>query len=202
MKTDYLNALIYIVFRTMLKNKLSYPTIAFLLLWLTTTTHQANAQTKNYRFQAIYILNFTKYIEWPKQNNNKFVVGVLGSQYTSRTISRTLAGRKIVSNGNTIVVKRFPSISQIKDCDILFVSANSTNNIRRVIRKTTGYSTLIVTEKEGFIGKGSCINFVVKNRKMRYEINPPQINNFGLTVKNEKILTLAVNAPNDQNATE
>lgn len=186
----------------MLQNKLSYPTIAFLLLWLTTTTYQANAQTKNYRFQAIYILKFTNYIEWPKHSNNQFVVGVLGSQYTSRTISRTLAGRKILSNGSTIIVKRFPSISQIKDCDILFVSANSTNNIRRVIRKTSGYSTLIVTEKEGFINKGSCINFVVKNRRMRYEINPPQINNFGLTVKNEKILTLAVNSPTDQNATE
>ncbi|WP_299459548.1 YfiR family protein [uncultured Microscilla sp.] len=185
----------------MLHNKLSYPTIAFLLLWVMTAT-QAHAQTKNYRFQAFYILNFTKYIEWPKQDNDRFVVGVLGSQYTSRTISRTLSGRKIASNGSTIVVKRFPSISQIKDCDILFVSANSTNNIRRVIRKTNGHSTLIVTEKEGFIGKGSCINFVVKNRKMRYEINPPQINHFGLTVKNDKILTLAVNTPTHQNATE
>lgn len=184
----------------MLQNKRSYPTVAFLLL-LVMSASQAHAQTKNYRFQAIYILNFAKYIEWPK-HPAPFVVGVLGSQYTSRTISRTLTGRKITPAGSSIIVKRFPSISQIKECDILFVSANSTNNIRRVIRKTTGHSTLIVTEKEGFIGKGSCINFVVKNRKMRYEINPPQINHFGLTVKNNKILTLAVNKPSNQNATE
>lgn len=184
----------------MLKKELFYPLVVFVVMGAV-SSQQAQAQTKNYLFQAAYLLKFIQSIEWPSQDK-QFVVGVLGSQYTSRTISRTFAGNRARLPGLNIIVKRFPSISQIRDCNILFVSANSTNNIRRVLRKIQGNSTLIVTEKEGFIGKGSCINFVVKNRRMRYEINPPQISNFGLTVTDKKLLTLAINKPNNQNTAE
>ena len=187
-------------FYTMLQKKLFYPLVIVFVLGIA-GTQQAKAQTKNYLFQAAYLINFTQSIEWPSENK-EFIVGVLGSQYTSRSISRTFAQRRSKLGGRKVIVKRFPSISQIKECNILFVSANSTNNIRRVLRKTRGKATLIVTEKEGFIGKGSCINFVVKNRRMLYEINPSQINNFGLTIINKRLLAYAVNKSSIQNATE
>ncbi|OJJ15125.1 hypothetical protein BKI52_39340 [marine bacterium AO1-C] len=187
-------------FYTMLQKKLFYPLVIVFLLGFV-GTRQAKAQTKNYLFQAAYLINFTQSIEWPAENK-EFIVGVLGSQYTSRSISRTFAQRRSKLGGRKVTVRRFPSISQIKGCNILFVSANSTNNIRRVLRKIQGKATLIVTEKEGFIGKGSCINFVVKNRRMLYEINPSQINNFGLTITNKRLVSYAVNKSSIQNATE
>jgi len=184
----------------MLQKKLFYPLVIVLVLGII-GTQQAKAQTKNYLFQGLYLINFTQSIEWP-QKNDDFIVGVLGSQYISRSISRAFTKGKGKLGNRQITVRRFPSISQINQCNILFVSANSTNNIRRVLRKIQGKSILIVTEKEGFIGKGSCINLVVKNRRMKYEINPSQINNFGLTITNKRLVSLAVNKSSIQNATE
>lgn len=184
----------------MSKRNLFYPLVVFFALAIA-GNQQAKAQTKNYLYQAVYLIKFTQSIEWP-QKNKEFVVGVLGSQYTSRSISRAFALRKSKLSGMRVTVRRFPSISQIKDCQMLFVSANSTNNIRRVLRKTRGKATLIVTEKEGFIGKGSCINFVVQRRRMRYEINQSQINSFGLTISDKRLLNFAVNKSKIQAATE
>lgn len=52
--------------------------VAFVLLWVSML--EVCAQDVNSKIKAIFIYNFTKYIEWPEnQKQGDFVIGVLGN---------------------------------------------------------------------------------------------------------------------------
>ena len=44
-------------------------------------------------------------------------------------------------------------------------------DIGSVVKKLSGKSTLIITEQEGMANRGSMINFVLVNSRVRFEIN-------------------------------
>lgn len=153
---------------------------------------RAEAQTTNYRFQSILILNFIKNVEWPKEyQSGDFVIGVLGRARIVNDLSlfaknRTVGNRKII-------VKRFPSIwsKGIDKCHVLFVASNSKNDISLIKKRLNKAPTLLITEKEGLAKQGSCINFISVGNSMKFEINKNAMEQVGLRANN-RLLRLAI----------
>lgn len=124
--------------------------------------------------QSAYIYHFTKYMEWPtsKQSGN-FVIGVVGDSPIIPYLQTLAASKK--AGVQTIVVKKFSSVSAASNCHILFISAKNSNELTAAISKGQSNSTLIITEKAGLGKKGACINFVIIAGKARFEINESAI---------------------------
>jgi hypothetical protein len=55
----------------------------------------------------------------------------------------------------------------------------------RVIEKVKEWSTLVITEKNGLSERGSCINFVLIDNKLNFEINKTAIDQAGLKVSSQ-----------------
>ena len=71
-----------------------------------------------------------------------------------------------------VVIKEFKTVEEITKCQVIFVasSANFARNAE-IISEKAGKTTLIVTESEGAISKGSIINFVIREDKLKFEIS-------------------------------
>jgi hypothetical protein len=137
----------------------------------------------DYRFHSVYVYNFIKYIEWPSISS-EFRIHILGGDTQLREIFETMAAPRFVE-GNKIMVKQFNSINELSKCDVLFIPQSDSHLANRAIEKVKEWSTLVITEKNGLSERGSCINFVLIDNKLNFEINKTAIDQAGLKVSSQ-----------------
>jgi hypothetical protein len=153
----------------------------------------ATSYGQSEKFKALFIYNFTKYIEWPTaMRSGDFVIGIYGNS-TLTTELQVIASKQKVGN-QAIKIKTFSAISDITKCHILFISASKSSSLGNILATLGKANTLVVTDKEGLAHYGSGINFVMDGDKLNYEINKANIQKQGLTVSGTLLsLGIAVN---------
>jgi hypothetical protein len=144
------------------------------------------------RFKAIFIYNFTKYINWPVSQGN-FIINVLGNDGITSEIGE-IATKKTVGNSKIDIIKVL-SVSEIKDCKILFVPSSKMDLLSEVIQLAKKNNILVITEKANACKGGSCINFLNKDGKLTFEISKSNIETCGLQVSIE-LLKLGISVDN------
>jgi len=134
------------------------------------------------KIKAIYIYNFTKYIEWPQDyKEGNFVVGVLGtntallSELTKMASSKTVGSQKIE-------IQTVSSVADAPKCNIIYILTDNSAQLTDISGKLKGRSTLIVTDKPGMAKQGSAINFVILENKQKIELNKANIDKYKLKV--------------------
>src|SRR6476620_6404608 len=132
--------------------------------------------------KASFIYNFTKYIEWDESEPNEFSIGVIGPSPTY--ISLLEIAKKKTANEKKIVVRHFNKPEEIINCDILFISANSTNQLPAILGKVNK-GTLTISEEDGAAEQGTAFNFVLVNDKLKFEANVKAINAAGLKASSQ-----------------
>jgi hypothetical protein len=141
--------------------------LSFFLIFLSVIQH-ATAQEE--KFKALFIYNFTKYIEWPSEmGGNDFQIGVLGDRDILGHLNEIASKMKVGSK--SIKVNFYTSVDEIPFCHIVFINATHTMDIPAYAKKTKGMKVLIIGDKEKAYQKGACINFIKKNGNLNYEIS-------------------------------
>lgn len=152
--------------------------ITFFLLSLNTGYSQVE------KFQAAYIYNFTRFIEWPAEYlSGNFIIGILGSDPIEKELKTLASAKKIL--GKTIEVKSYSSVSAITKCNVLFLPGSKTSKIGEVNSKLGSGSTLLVTNGNGAIANGSGINFFLSGGKLSFEIKSSNITSKGMKVNSQ-----------------
>jgi hypothetical protein len=160
--------------------KLSYIFFFFFFCTSWIVDKPSASEDANAKIKAIYIYNFTKYIEWPdsyKQGN--FVVGVMGNNISLLNELNKMAASKTVGNQH-IEVKSMTTPDA--SCHILYVLSDYSSQLNEVIEKMKSKSTLIITDKAGLAAKGAGINFVIQENKQKIELNKANIERYKLKV--------------------
>ena len=149
-------------------------------------THEAFGQ--NEKFKALFIYNFTKYIEWPSKGSQHFVIMVLGDSPIVNELNTIAQVKKVGSSA--ISVKKVQSVGEVTDCQIVYVSNSKSRLAPDVIARLQGKNVLVITDE--LIGKsGFGINFVVKDGKQAFEVSKGSIENNGLKI-NSGLLALGI----------
>ena len=149
------------------------------IIMMVTSFQSAWAQKEKYH--SIFIYNFSKYVKWPDaQNSGKFVIGILGSSPIQKDLKAMAAAKQV--NGMTIEIKQFKSVSEVKDCHILYVSATESAKFDQVLSNTNSKPMLIVTDNPGLAKKGAAINFVEVDGKIKFELSQKNAEARGLKV--------------------
>lgn len=129
------------------------------------------AQGEETKFKATFTLNIIRYVGWPETaKQGDFIIGVLKSKEIADQLSAQSAGKKF--GFQDVVIKEFKSTAEITWCHVIFVSsyANFGKNASEIMQKA-GKNSLIVTESEGATDGGAAINFVIRDDKLKFEIN-------------------------------
>lgn len=130
-----------------------------------------DAAASNAKCKVIFLYNFTKMIKWPDEyNDGNFVIGVYGSYAPLLTELNKMASVKTVGT-QKFEIKSVTNLEAPGKYHILFVLNDKVGQFTEISSKLKGKGTLLITEKEGMMKKGSVINFVVVDSKIKFELS-------------------------------
>lgn len=154
---------------------------------------QQKTEVEEYVAKAAFIYNFTKFVEWEKPESNNapsFVIGVLGDSPIHQHLL-DLASSKTINNKKIEVVKCTATSPSNCRCQILFIPETITSkDFKDFISELTTKNVLIISERKGFLDQGSAINFLIIERRIKFEINMSSLNKSNLKASSQ-LLKLA-----------
>lgn len=175
--------------RRQIRTRASPAAVLFAALSLCCSPAAADKQPSlEYQVKAAFLLNFTKFIEWPPSSlasNAPFSICILGSDPFGGALDRILEGETV--NGRKLAVERIqarPSHS----CQIVFMDRTAKDSAK--LLPGFGHGVLTVGEGNDFIRDGGIIAFVIENRRVRFDVNMPAAANAGLRISS-KLLNVA-----------
>ena len=129
---------------------------------------------------AVFIMNFARNIEWPKEKTTgDFIIGVVNYPAVASQLKHVALQSKNVHN-QPITIKEFSSVSETTFCHILFIPESEDAALPSILNKLQSTPTLFITEKEGLAKKGSGINFLLVDGKLKFELNNGSLEKRGL----------------------
>lgn len=132
--------------------------------------------------KAAFLYKFASYVEWPAHAfvspDDPVTIGVLGDPILAEELRHLVAGR--TSGGRPIVVKSVHDLDALYELRVLFVSNHDSERIREIAEAAAGGATLVVTESKGAIGRGSMINFVLRDERVRFDVDLAAVARGGL----------------------
>jgi hypothetical protein len=162
--------------------------VLLLLFCLGAGWYNLNAQ--NEKFKALFMYNFTKYIEWPpSMRSGDFIIGVLGNSPLTPELNNVSKTQRVGNQKITVVT--FNSVDQISQCHILYIPASKSSMLPQVNAITAGKNILIVTDKSGLASQGAGLNYILDGERLKYEVNKSSIEKRGLAV-NSTLISLGV----------
>lgn len=145
-----------------------------------------------YAVKAAFLYNFAKFVEWPadafRGPRDPMTLCVLGENPLAGEIEQTVGGKTAM--GRQIVVRRFTKLAGLDECRILFVSSSEETRFAQVLAAVGGRAVLTVGEEEGFARAGGIITFVVRQNRVRFQIDRGAAARAGLNISS-RLLELA-----------
>lgn len=151
-----------------------------LMVGLMLCPSKVRSQSQEKIYSALMV-NFARGIQWPDAaTSGNFVIGVFEYPPLAAELNATTASVKI--GNRNILVKEFGRPEEIGGCHMLFIPAYKAKTLPDVLDKIGTRSTLIITNKMDYARKGSGVNFLLIDGKLRYEINCRSIESRGMKI--------------------
>lgn len=149
-------------------------------------------QATEYQLKAALLYNFAKFVEWPAKrfpnSQSPLHLCVLGEDPFRDDLERTIKNETV--GGRTVAIRRFGKIPDRELCHILFISASEKERLGGILASLKQSTVLTVADVEGFTQLGGIIEFIIEERKIRFEINIDAADQAGLRISS-KLLKLA-----------
>ncbi|HEY2922967.1 MAG TPA: YfiR family protein [Candidatus Binatia bacterium] len=161
----------------------------------------AENEPLEFAVKAAYLSKFGLYVEWPNKAfssaGSAFNLCVVGEDPFGAELDKAAANQRIGSRA--IVVRRLKTVERDSGCHILYISGADRRSIRQVIETVHGSNVLVVSDAAASAAVGSIINFVIKDNRVRFDIDEEAAAKNGLTISS-KLLGLALNVKRKQEA--
>lgn len=137
-----------------------------------------------YQVKAAFLLNFTKFVEWPADQfgepNAPIAICIAGDNPVGLALDQMLEG-ELVGTRKVVMLRSPPDPA--KSCKVLFIG-RADHEAAKLIANA-GRSVLTVGESDRFLSDGGMINFVLDNRRVRFDINQNAVANSALKLSSK-----------------
>lgn len=149
------------------------------------------AKPSAYDVEAAYLFNFGKFVRWPQKTafNDTFVICVLGQDPFGPILDKTISGETI--DGKAVVDKRISTPMDATGCSILYISTSEAKALNRILAVTKASPALTVSDIPDFVDRGGMIQFVVRDGRVRFQVNLQATEQDGLALSSE-LLKVAI----------
>ena len=147
--------------------------------------HAEAQQPSEYQVKAAFLYNFANFVEWPEEalsDTTTLIIGVLGKDPFEAALTRF---EKQKVKGRSLRIVQSERLQDLPFCHMLFINSTEEKNLTQVFRYLEGKPTLTVGEVEQFARRGGIINFVIKDKKVRFEINRAKAVESGLKLSSK-----------------
>jgi len=125
----------------------------------------------DYQVKAAFLLNFTKFVEWPggafTDAHSSLAICILGEDPFGNALDDMVKGEAV--HGREIVIRRMRRAPESKACQVLYMASSGRDTAKSLAE--LGPGVLTVGEGEKFLQNGGIIAFVVENRRVRFDID-------------------------------
>jgi hypothetical protein len=133
---------------------------------------QSAGTSLEYQVKAAYLLNFTRYVDWPPSalgpSDAPLVICVLGADPFGAALDETVAGRR--SRGREVRLQRVERPEAAAGCHVAFIGRGVTD-ADRWLAPLRGHPILTVGEDDRFLAEGGVVRFVTVQETIRFEVN-------------------------------
>jgi hypothetical protein len=163
---------------------------------LGTTSAVVADSPSEYQVKAVFLYNFAKFVEWPEQDvaDGRLLLCIFGADPFGQDIDTSIDGKTV--RGKRLTVTRMGVGDELRRCQILFVPAAELIQWPLIFEELRGAPVLTVGEGDGFAARGGMINFLIEDRKVRFEINPTASQVAGVRISSQ-LLKLATRLLNE-----
>jgi hypothetical protein len=149
------------------------------------------ARPEEYQVKAVYLYNFGRFIDWPAAaaKDDSFAICVLGIDPFGAALDATVAQEKI--GDRNLVARRIATARDATGCRILFVSSSEASHVKDILGSLNNSSILTVSDIPGFTSDGGMIEFVLKENKVRFEVNLTRADKAGLIFSSQLLKVAA-----------
>ena len=127
-------------------------------------------QVLEQKVKAAFLFKFGGYVEWPdsafSSKDAPLVIGVAGADVLADELLQVVAGRTM--NGRAISIRRIASGEPLPGVQVLFVGRTEVGRLSELSSQPK--PVLTVTDVEKGLTQGSVINFVVVDKRVRFEV--------------------------------
>ncbi|MCJ7776820.1 MAG: YfiR family protein [Sedimentisphaerales bacterium] len=146
--------------------------------------------SREYQVKAAFLYNFIQFVDWPKEKmgdgNEPIIIGVIGKDPFGDAFD-PIVDKEI--HGKKLLVKRFMAFEELKKtgekdkslldreieslrkCHLLFICSSEDKSISEILNSVKDHSVLTIGEVQGFLEAGGIVNFVMEEKKVRFEIS-------------------------------
>ncbi|HSV70791.1 MAG TPA: YfiR family protein [Methylibium sp.] len=153
----------------------------------------APRESIEYEVKGAYLFKFGEFVDWPAQAftgpTSPFIIAVMGSDAMADVLEELAKRRQI--NGRAVQVKRVERTEFVTPAQIVFIGAGETEPLRTLAESLKSASVLTVTENSKPTTPVGMINFVIRDNRVRFEIDADAADQVGLKISS-KVLSLAV----------
>lgn len=146
---------------------------------------------REYQVKAAFLYTLLKFVEWPDGiaagAPPPLCLAILGQDPFGDDLE---AVRGKIARGRTVVIRRYRRVEDVKECDLLFISASERGRLARILRQLQGSPILTVADQDGFCEAGGMINLVTARNRVAFEINVAAAQRAGLRISSQ-LLKLA-----------
>jgi hypothetical protein len=176
----------------------AYPSPQFVglaIVWVLFAVSSALGQQKpnEYQVKAAYLYNFGRFVEWPANvkapKSDTFTVCVLGQDPFGPALDSTLAGETM--GGKSVAARRISTPQEAVNCQILFVSSSEGRRLSKIVEALDRECVLTVSDMPQFSQRGGMIQFVLEEKRVRFEVNLTAVQHVGLSLSSELLKVAA-----------
>ena len=171
---------------------LAVAALATLLVSFPAPDNAEGQAAEEYEVKAAFLYNFTKFVEWPPgafpDDAAPIVIAVFGPDPFGPTLDDVVAGER--AGGRPLVIRRVKNSTDLDGCHVIFVSPPKAEAFLSLVQSFSHLPMLTVGETDGFADLGGIIQFVVRQRKVRFRINIAAAERAGLKMSS-RLLNLA-----------
>jgi hypothetical protein len=139
------------------------------------------------RIKAAFVYKFASYVEWPAnafaQPQSPVVIGIAGADAIARELEQSVAGRKV--GERQLQVRRLARGEKAAGCcHILFVGGER-RSVEDILASMQGHPVLTVTDTPSDHPRGSVVNFLVLDNRVRFDISREAAERNGLQLRSQ-----------------
>jgi len=145
-----------------------------------------------YELKAVFLYNFSHFIQWPKtsfnSNTDSILYCTLANYRVYKNLKKVVKGEKI--NSRKFDIKQVQGYKDIEACHLLFIGESLGRDSYSYLELIKKKNILTVGESAEFLSLGGMINLNHIGQRIQIEVNLENIKNTELVISS-KLLRLA-----------
>ena len=166
--------------------------LAWLGGWPPDVSAQDNAAARERRVKAAFIFKFAGFVEWPEtafpQPFTAITIAVIGDDELAAELSAITAGRAV--EGRPLTILKTRSLEAVADAHMVFVGRAEIARLPQLAKLARARPVLILTDAPNALAQGSMINFLLVERRVKFEIHLEEAERHGLKLSS-RLLAVA-----------